>query len=159
MLDSGPLQPAPTPPRRLTGKHMMAIFIAFFGIVFVVNFYMAHLATSTFSGEVVENSYVASQKFNIWLDQAAREKALGWRINAVRRADGRVVVTVAGLKPEQAVLSAIARRPLGEGTDRPLRFILAGNDFVSSDALPAGRWLLRLQVHAGGHQWHGQQAL
>src|SRR5579863_1286884 len=140
MLDPGPAnarRPAPDPvpsrPRfRLTGRHMMAIFVAFFGVVFVVNFYMAHLATSTFSGEVVENSYVASQRFNGWLDKAAREKALGWRVKAARRADGRVLVTVAGPQPGAAVLTATARRPLGEGTDRALHFALTADGFVSS---------------------------
>jgi nitrogen fixation protein FixH len=164
MLDIGPpKEPHPTPAREpfcLTGKHVLAFFIAFFGVVFVVNFYMAHLATSTFSGEVVENSYVASQRFNRWLDEAAREKALGWQIRTTRRGDGRVVVAVAGPRPGEAVLNATARRPLGAGIDQPLRFAAEpGVGFVSSEALPAGRWLLRLEVKAAGRQWHGEQAI
>jgi len=154
------IDPAPARAFRLTGWHMLAVFIAFFGVVFVVNFYMAHLATATFSGEVVENSYVASQKFNIWLDEAAREKALGWHVTASRLPDGRVAVAIVGPKASDAVLSAIARRPLGQGTDQPLQFAAEpGVGFVSTDALPAGRWLLRLEVRAAGHDWHGEQAI
>ena len=129
-------------------------------MVFVVNFYMAHLATSTFSGEVVENSYVASQRFNKWLDEAAREKALGWQIKTTRRADGHVEVSVAGPKPGAAVLEANARRPLGEGSDQPLHFgVEPDGRFLSSEALPTGRWLVRLKVQAAGHQWRGEQSL
>ena len=161
MLDLPHSDPAPSrKPFQLTGKHMLAGFIAFFAVVFVVNFYMAHLATSTFSGEVVENSYVASQRFNRWLDEAAREKALGWQIKPTRRADGRVVVTIAGPKPGEARLTANARRPLGEGADQPLHFTAEpGVGFVSGEALPVGRWLLRIKVQAAGHQWHGEQSI
>ncbi len=51
-----------------TGKHMLGVMIAGFGIVAAVNFYMASLAVGGFHGIVVENSYVASQKFNDWID-------------------------------------------------------------------------------------------
>ena len=53
--------------RAFTGRHMAAIMVAFFGVVIVVNLLNARLASSTFGGEVVENSYVASQDFNRWL--------------------------------------------------------------------------------------------
>ncbi len=156
----GPGQPPARKPFRLTGRLMLAGFIAFFGVVFVVNFYMAHLASSTFSGEVVENSYVASQRFNRWLDEAAREKALGWQVRAARRADGRIVVAVVGPKPGETVLTGTARRPLGEGSDQPLHFFAEpGTGFVSAETLPAGRWLLRLKVESAGRQSHGEQAI
>ncbi|CAN5652759.1 hypothetical protein BH11ACT8_BH11ACT8_25200 [soil metagenome] len=47
-----------------TGRHMLAVVFAFFGTVITVNFVMAYLATGTFPGLVVENSYVASQNYN-----------------------------------------------------------------------------------------------
>ena len=72
--------------RPFTGKHMAAIMIAFFGVVIAVNVLMARLATSTFGGLVVENSYVASQKFNRWLGEARSEKALGWKATVTRGA-------------------------------------------------------------------------
>ena len=62
--------------RPFTGRHMFATLVVFFGIVIAVNFTMASYATTTFGGLVVENSYVASQKFNRWLDEAAAEGAV-----------------------------------------------------------------------------------
>ncbi|MGE0776676.1 MAG: FixH family protein, partial [Sphingomonadaceae bacterium] len=53
--------------RSFTGRHMAIILIAFFGVVIAVNFYMARMAIGTFGGTVVDNSYVASQRFNGWL--------------------------------------------------------------------------------------------
>jgi nitrogen fixation protein FixH len=72
-----------SPPARFTGWHMAAILGAFFGVVIVVNVVMARLASSTFSGEVVANSYVASQDFTRWLAEARAAAALGWRAQPV----------------------------------------------------------------------------
>ena len=87
-----------------TGRHIAVILVAFFTVVIAVNIYMARSAITTFGGEVVENSYVASQHYNTWLDEAAKEKALGWQAKAKRDADGRVSVTLAGA-PAEAVLA------------------------------------------------------
>ncbi|MFD2579774.1 FixH family protein [Novosphingobium colocasiae] len=62
---------------RFTGRHMATILVLGFGVVIGINFLMAHYAVSTFGGVVVENSYVASQDFNRWLDEAAKEKGAG----------------------------------------------------------------------------------
>ena len=142
---------------RFTGWHMLAILVVFFSGVIVVNVYMAHLATSTFTGEVSDNGYVASQSFNHWLDEAAREKALGWNATVARQTDGRLVVTVTGKGTEGATLSAEAARPLGTGQAvvRQIAFARgAGGSFVSDSKLADGRWRLRLTLTAGGQQWH-----
>ena len=98
--------------RAFTGRHMAAVLVCFFGVVIAVNMLNAHYASSTFGGEVVENSYVASQEFNRWLDEANSEKALGWDELTTWRPDGRVVVAVRGA-PEGMVVKALARHPLG----------------------------------------------
>ena len=149
--------PTARTPFRFSGWHMLAILVAFFGVVTVVNVYMAHLASSTFTGEVTDNGYVASQNFNRWLDEAAREKALGWSATVARQADGRLVVTVTGKGTEAAVLSGQADRPLGTGAAdvRAITFTRGiGGSFVSDAKLAGGRWHLRLTLSAGGKQWH-----
>ena len=149
---------------RFTGWHITIILCAFFGIVIAVNIYMASLATSTFSGEVVKNSYDASQKYNGWLDEAAKEKALGWTVKADRRADGRVVVTIKGSDaaavPTKGLLSGEAWHPLGELADRVVTFVpQADGSYVSFDPVPVGRWRLRLRLEGNGHVWRGEEAL
>ena len=79
----------------LTGKRMTGIFVLFFGVVIAVNVVMACYASSTFGGIVVENSYVASQDFNRWLDEAAAEKALAiWQSLGDSRGITRSLVTL-----------------------------------------------------------------
>jgi nitrogen fixation protein FixH len=147
-------------PFRFTGWHMSAILVAFFAVVIAVNIGMARLAGSTFSGVVVENSYDASQQFDRWLDEAAKEQALGWHAQVARQADGHVVVTLQGKGLEQADLTGEGWHPLGQLADRPLTFHrIAGGDFLSDQALPDGRWRLRLKVQAGGHLWRANERL
>ena len=93
--------------RTFTGRHMFAILAVFFGVVIAVNFTMATFASTTFGGVVVENSYVASQHFNRWLDEAAEEKALGWQARVSRTASGRVTIDLAGAPPEASLTATI----------------------------------------------------
>jgi nitrogen fixation protein FixH len=144
---------------QFTGRHMAAIMVGFFGVVIAVNIGMARVAGSTFGGVVVENSYVASQNYNRWLHEAAAEKALGWRLTAGRRADDRVTVTVSGPAGSDR-LTGIARHPLGAAPDRPLAFSRnADGSFLSDQALPDGRWIVRFDLEAGGRKLQVEQEL
>lgn len=145
--------------RPFTGRRMAAILVVGFAIVVGVNLTMAGLATSSFSGVVVENSYVASQQFNRWLDEAAHEEKLGWTVTPVRLTDGRVEVRMEGV-PAKARISAIARHPIGREAERELAFLPAGaNRFLSTSALPQGRWILRLEIAAGADSWRSETSL
>lgn len=141
------------------GRHMAAILVAFFGVVILVNLVNARYASSSFGGEVVDNSYVASQQFNRWLDEAQSEKSLGWDEVTTWRPDGRVIVAVKGA-PAGTVVNAMARHPLGRLPDRAMTFDSVGRGrFLSRQALPDGRWELRLTLAAEGHVWRREERL
>ena len=143
--------------RRFTGWHMTAILVGFFAVVFGVNFMMARFAITTFGGEVVENSYVATERFNRWLDEAEREKALGWQAQAARGKDGRVRIALAKAPQSDVTLAGLARHPLGRLPDQTLAFVRQSDgSFVSVQALPAGRWRLRLSASAGKQNWRSE---
>lgn len=145
--------------KRFTGWHMAAILVAFFGTIVAVNVTMARFAMSTFGGVTVENSYVASQEFNRWLDEAEQEKALGWTAVLDRREDGRVAVYLTGLSGE-AIVTAEARHPLGREADRALAFTAQGDGrYISREALPDGRWTLRLAAEQAGQIWRKEYPL
>lgn len=142
-----------------TGKHMLMIMVGGFGIVIAVNLVMAREAISTFGGVVVENSYVASQHFNRWLDEAEKEKALGWDIAVERDATGRVRITPLNI-PEGAVVRGDARHPLGRMPDRLLQFEAdRSGHYVSTTPLPAGRWTIRVEVSHDGDRWRREESL
>lgn len=140
-----------------TGRHITAIMVAFFGVVIAVNLVMAHFASSTFGGVVVENSYVASQHYNTWLHEATQEKALGWSAEARRLPDGRVAVQLTGA-PQGVTLAGDAWHPLGRLPDQKLTFVAEPDGrFVSSKAIPAGRWRLRIEARAEGRKWRTEE--
>jgi nitrogen fixation protein FixH len=134
--------------RRFTGWHMTAILLGFFGIIVAVNFTMATFAARTFGGVVVENSYVASQKYNGWLKAAREQETLGWKAEARLDADRRVTVEVS---LPGAVVTGYAEHPLGRAPDVPLKFT-GMESFRSQSALPAGRWTVHLLVRRGAEQ-------
>lgn len=145
--------------RKFTGFHMAAILVAFFGTVMAVNFTMAWRATDTFGGVVVTNSYVASQDFNGWLEQAEEQAQLGWQAQTIWREDGRVQVLISG-PSDAALLSGAARHPLGREEPQQLQFERqADGGFLSRGPLADGRWLLRLEVTDGADSWRHEEAL
>lgn len=136
-----------TRPFRFTGWHMLAVLVAFFGIVIAVNVTMATLATQTFGGVVVENSYVASQHFNRWLKEAHAQDQLGWQLKADAK-DGRVTARID--RVAGATVTATARHPLGLLANIELRFTeTAPGEYVAQERLPAGRWRVHLHVVRG----------
>ena len=141
--------------RRFTGWHMAAILIAFFGTVIAVNLVMATYATRTFGGTVVDNSYVASQKFNGWLAAAREQQQLGWQ-SAVTLGGGRHVAVSVSAEDEPLAGSAVtgfARHPLGREANIPLRFVeVAPGQFRSGEVLPGGRWIVHLAVRRGADE-------
>ncbi len=139
--------------RKFTGRHFAIIMVVGFGIVVAVNFFMATLATRGFGGVVVENSYVASQKFNGWLEAAREQEKLGWSIEPSRDGDGRFAVRTASV-PELATMRIEIRRPLGEPEQAAINLVReADGTYRSPEPLAEGRWLTRLYVQAGENRW------
>jgi nitrogen fixation protein FixH len=137
--------------RKFTGWHMLFSLIGFFGVVIVVNIFMAVQAERTFGGTVVENSYVASQEFNRCLDAAKAQQALGWKL-AASSESGHPAVTAAanGTPLAGAQVQGYAEHPLGAVDDIPLHFREArAGHFVTDTPLPSGRWRLHLRVLRG----------
>ncbi len=142
--------------RRFTGYHAAAILCAFFAVVIAVNVTMARFAISTFGGTVVDNSYVASQKFNGWLAEARREQALGWTVGDPVRDGSRLVVTITdslGQPLTGATLTMRAEHPLGRAPERDLTFAeTAPGQYQSIEPFPQGRWKLRASIRRDGRE-------
>jgi nitrogen fixation protein FixH len=135
--------------RRFTGWHFTAIICAFFGVVISVNLTMAMFATRTFGGVVVENSYVASQKYNDWLAAAKRQEKLAWSVSPSLDVDRRVTIA---LSVDGATVSGFARHPLGREPDVALDFASSGGRARSVQSLPRGRWMVHLLVRHGASE-------
>jgi len=141
--------------RPFTGRKMAVILVSFFAVVIAVNVLMARLASSTFGGVVVDNSYVASQEFNGWLKEARSEKALGWKGTIARDASNRAAITITdstGKAISSAKVSAVAEHPLGQ---RPTNTLMLNETAPGTYSAPLelGRWRLNVMVEADGQIW------
>jgi nitrogen fixation protein FixH len=143
-----------------TGKHMAVIIVTGFLIIIAVNLFMATLAVRGFGGVIVQNSYVASQEFNDWLEAAERQEALGWTAD-LSLSDNRHLGVETKSVPDGSSVEAVARRPLGKPETTQLRFIEAvAGHHVSLEPLKPGRWIIRLTIASpNGQTWSTEEHL
>ncbi len=135
---------------RFTGRHMTAILIAFFLVVIGVNGTLAWLASSTFSGALAENGYVASQDYNRWIAQSAAQDRLGWSI-ATHVEERHLVLETRGVTGASA--DVILSHPLGLESDRRLSMAAMGGARLRSVSdVPKGRWIANLVIRQGGRE-------
>jgi len=135
--------------RPLTGRKILLMALAFFGVIIAVNMTMAYDALSTFPGVVVGDSYIASQHFNELRDA---QQALGWSVST-RHAHGVLTISITGRdgKPAPvAELAALIGRPAEARDDRQLKLTRTPRGFQAPVALKSGEWLLRLKATAAG---------
>lgn len=139
--------------REFTGKHLFLILIAFFGVIITVNVTMATLATKSWSGLVVKNSYVESQKFNDHFDAARARAALGWRAEMLL-VDGRFSYALSNGKGEAVRLMDVAvefRRPVQESKDQKAALLpAAGGVYDAEVQLADGQWIVDVSAVAHG---------
>lgn len=135
-----------------TGWHMLAVISAFFGTIIAVNLVMAFAATGSFPGLVVQNSYVASQRYDELLAAARAQDAAGWQSDIgadadvlafrLTAADG---VPVAGL-----TVTAHVGRPSTTREDRTLALLSVGQgSYRAGTALPPGLWEADIEAWRG----------
>jgi nitrogen fixation protein FixH len=132
--------------REFTGRDMAFLTVAFFAVVVSVNVLMAVIANGSWTGLVVQNSYVASQQFNGKTAELERAAAMdvhatlsyqNEEISIVLRDSSGAAVKVAGV-------SLNIGRPSHEGEDRILQMA------CSADGL------CRAPAHLGPGVWTGE---
>jgi nitrogen fixation protein FixH len=143
----------PDKPFELTGRHVLMMFIAFFAVVFAVNFYFLKSALSTHTGIVSVEPYRKGLHYNDRIAAGERQTALGWQDSSELDANGKIQVTmkdasgapVAGLKLIGAII-----RPSTERFDQPLRFVESevGRYTADTKGLTSGNWVLALEARS-----------
>jgi nitrogen fixation protein FixH len=119
---TGPAAPIAPAPRPFTGRHMLFLMLGFFGIVLAANVTMATFSSITWTGLVVDNSYVASQEFQEKLDALHRQQALGWHAVLTYTAGAaRLVIVDGGGNPvDLGPVTLQINRPIGAKDDRTI---------------------------------------
>ncbi len=135
-----------------TGRHMLAAILAFFGVIIGVNVTLALFAGSSWTGLVVENSYVASQEFNARAAEGRAQAALGWS-SALTIAGGHIGYRLADRHGKPISLAggtAAFRHPAYAADDVTLP-LAPQTDGTLGAAKPIrdGVWIVEIHADAG----------
>lgn len=138
-------EPSEKPHFVFTGWHMLIIMLLFFGTIISVNVTMAWNAVTSWSGLVVQNTYVASQQFN-GKAEAAKVRAASGIVGALKIDGNAIQYTVS--HPQRGAVETDAvtlnfRRPVGESQDFSLSMDKqSANSFSARHELAAGDWIV-----------------
>jgi len=145
--------------KRLTGKHVLLLLFAFFGVTIAVNVAMATWAVRTFSGEVASNSYLRGLHYNDTLAARQHQRIEGWHAAlSASRTSGRTTrlrLSISG-KDGQPVhglkLEGVLRLPATEREDR--QFVLTetapGHYEADLSAIRAATWDVDIETPSPG---------
>ncbi|EKF17592.1 FixH family protein [Nitratireductor pacificus] len=138
--------------KEFTGWHMLAIMIAFFGVVIAVNLTMAFYASSSWTGLIVKNSYVASQTFNERTAEGREQAALGWTGELMVKGDAityRLVDASGSTIPLDSV-AVVMHRPVTADEDIALTLERRADGTFGIDHGPGdGTWVINITAEAG----------
>lgn len=125
-------------------------------LVVAVNTGLVYAAIRSFPGATKgDEGFALSNHYDVVLERAQREAALGWTVAAHADEAGHAVVTLAGRNGEAlrgATIGGRAERPLGEPEAHALMFHEVAQGMYLADAvLPAkGQWELTLTASKHG---------
>ena len=141
--------------RTFTGLHMAVITISFFVVVVAVNLTLAFFASSSWTGLVVANSYVASQNFDRDAAEARLQQAVGWQMKLSVKGDlaqisffDRASQPLTGLN-----IRAILQRPTDEAGDLSLAIQEEGaGTYLARAPIGRGVWIADITAEGPGHK-------
>lgn len=144
------------PSRPLTGRHILLMLVAFFGVIIGVNAIFITKAVSSFTGEDVKGSYRQGLEYNKTLQSRAAQADLGWRIktnlvktNLSTSDDGEHtyilrITDVKGRPLDGLSVEALFKRPTDLAEDQSVSFTDRGNGtYEARIKLLRGQWTLK----------------
>jgi len=149
---------------RITGRHVLAGFVVFFGAVFAANAVMVTIAYRTHPGEVSVTPYEDGIAYNRTLAQKRAQATLGWTMTAGLDPSGRLEVDVRdinGAPVRGLAVEALLQRPATEAgrftvrldPDRPGRYVTPG-------AQPSGAWDVDIDARdRDGRLFHAERRI
>lgn len=148
-------------PKPLTGRKVLFMLVAFFGIVIGVNMIMMKLAILTMSGTDVDSAYRASLAYENEIVAAHDQNARNWKVEAhIQRApDGGANLQVEARDDQDRPMSGLKfkgrfERPTDKRADQPVTLAETGIGIYrgSAPVIAPGQWDLVLEGDAAGQR-------
>lgn len=144
--------------KELTGKHVLIMFLTFFGIVFFASGMLVYQASTSWTGLETVDAYRKGVKYNQQLSQSEAQNKRGWSmtVSPEKLPSGGLSLqatpkdkngeTLSGLR-----IRVLLKRPTHTGMDRTLELKETGLGVYTGtfDRLALGKWYLNI---AAGHK-------
>jgi len=152
---------SPVSPRPLTGRMVLFMLVAFFGVVIGVNLILMRLAIQTLPGTEVDSAYSASLAYEKEIAAAHDQDARAWRVNAhIQRApDGGATLLVEARDNRGMPMSGLTfqgrfERPTDRRADQPVGLSEIGGGIYRGSAplIAPGQWDLVLEGDVAGRR-------
>jgi nitrogen fixation protein FixH len=145
--------------RPLTGRSVLMMLLAFFGIMLLANFIMARQAVKTFSGLDADNPYDSGLAYNKEVAAAKVQAALAWSVDLTQTAGSGATQLTATVKDKEG-------QPVS-GLDVTMRFIypstrkfdrevaavaVADGVYSGSAELIGGKWDVEVDLKRNGER-------
>ena len=151
----------PVSQRPLTGRMVLFMLLAFFGVVIGVNMIMMRLAVQTLPGTDVDSAYSASLAYEKEIAAAHDQNARNWKVDAniARGPDGGATLEVAARDNSGKPVSGLKfhgrfERPTDRRADLPVALAETGIGIYRGSAplIAPGQWDLVLEGDAAGQR-------
>jgi nitrogen fixation protein FixH len=134
---------------RITGKHVLAMCLGFFGVMLAVNMVFVFLAVTTFNGGEGGKAYQTGLDYNQTIAAARAQEQLGWSHKIEAATAGRITVLLAdraGAPVTALSVSGEMGRPTADKFTRALAFqeVRPGAYAAEAGALNEGNWVVSL---------------
>jgi nitrogen fixation protein FixH len=148
-------------PRPLTGRKVLLMLVAFFGVVIGVNLVMMRLAIQTLPGTEVDSAYSASLAYKKEITAAHDQNARNWKVDAhvERSGQGGATLEIEARDSSGRPMSGLKfqgrfERPTDRRADLPVILAEVGIGIYRGSALTiaAGQWDLVLEGVAAGQR-------
>ncbi len=148
-------------PKPLTGRKVLFMLVAFFGVVIGINMVMMKLAILSLPGTDVDSAYSASLAYGNEIAAAHDQSKRNWKVDAhiQRSADGGATLQVeardnSGMPMTGLKFQGRFERPTDRRADQPVALVETGNGIYrgSASLITPGQWDLVLEGDAAGRR-------
>ena len=148
----------------LTGRHVLAMVVGFFLLIFAVNGVFVYVSLSSHPGTTTRDAYREGLEYNRVLERAERQQALGWR-SEVLQEGGTVRLRVRDAT-DAAVRGLVgnvhAGRPASASEDRTLATVETAPGTYEAEGPPfgPGRWTVVFEMRDGaGRRFRAEEGI
>lgn len=135
---------------------MVGVMALFFGTIITVNLTLAVFANTSWTGLVVKNTYVESQRFNAVTGELENQRRLGW-VPRIVYENGSLTLRLRdadGAPVRGANVAIRIGRPVHENDDLDIVLKEAREgEYASRASLGTGEWIARIEATAPAGQF------